>query len=217
MTPRVDDIWNCIIPLSSVKPLTAELGLTATSTDVLYSSLENAGNKQLHSSEMQLPSLFPAHFPIAVTPYVPSAPRLEEQKAVEIAVESPLEDLCSKRTTHEDEREHKIRIVEKLGSVHHAMAVADAQQTSPVHHVVVGGFSSITWLDDTSLCDLTMEDLERTSEQLIMAVINDLVEVQQFYSHAHSFDSSVPIYVYLYIIYISIRSPHRLYKIYLIL
>ena len=128
-------MWRFVASPSAAKPLAAELGLTATSTDVLYNGLEDASGRRLQqggdglSAPMTLPSLFPSRFPVSVSPYMPPPPRLSnEQKPIYAATEGGGGESDLGKRSHEDERVHKIRIVEKLGSVHNAMSTTDPQQ-----------------------------------------------------------------------------------------
>jgi hypothetical protein len=90
-----------------------------------------------------------------------------------------------------DVRQHKIRIVERLGSVKSALhddgpiagASSGSRDTTALDDSPVPGesavsdFASIEWLDDSSLDQLSTADLEKLSDRLIDTVMRDLLRV----------------------------------------
>lgn len=76
------------------------------------------------------------------------------------------------KRTHNDIRQHKIRIVEKLESV---KSVLISDETSMCAGTTDGDFTAIEWLDDSSLDKLATTDLERLTDRYVGAVMKGLL------------------------------------------
>ena len=190
IAPRCVDIFE-ILPEEKKSCITPLLNLINSSDlNICLSYNVNAGSPSSKEIKRQLPSLFPENFPVSASSFVPT---------------SPDRGLILGKRGCDNEKQNKIRIVEKLGSVvsQHtgdlsgncdlwvpsglngsSSYVKSTQETTGDSE-----FDSIEWLDDTLLNDLSTIDLEKKSEIIIQAVMHDLVNVADSHDLQSTFNS----------------------------
>lgn len=138
----------------------SSLHLSDATIDITYNMNSDSFMKLPLLSSLKIPSL---SMPVAPESFALSTAGCSHQPAKTLG-----------KRSFDDTRLHKIRIVEKLGCVKSALSEeSDASSfISPD-----GEFSTIDWLDDTSLNQLSTQDLEKLTDKYIEAVMRDLVQV----------------------------------------
>ncbi len=151
-----------------------EIGAGDVNTCLSYGLNSTIGSS--NHIDIRLPSLFAENFPVSVNPFMPTLPDQDS--------------ILGKRVC-DDEKQSKIRIVEKLGSVvsqHTGVFTranfstksrnrADSFCVKSTPGTMDGEIDSVEWLDDRRLNGLSTIDLEEKSEKLIQAVMRDLVHI----------------------------------------